>query len=99
MDSSGSATPQEVEATFEIANELGLHAYAATKLVQTARRFASAIELVKDDQRVNGKNVLDVMTLAVSKGDSIRVRATGGDAGAAIEALRELVHDRFGEER
>lgn len=87
------------EADFEIVNELGLHARAATKFVQTANKFKSDIDVEKDGQNVNGKSIMGVLMLVASKGTSIRVRARGDDAEACVEALGELVRGRFGEDK
>jgi phosphocarrier protein HPr len=87
------------EADFEIVNELGLHARAATKFVQTANKFKSDIDVEKDGQKVNGKSIMGVLMLVASKGTSIRVRARGDDAEACVEALGELVRGRFGEDK
>lgn len=87
------------EADFEIVNELGLHARAATKFVQTANKFKSDIDVEKDGQKVNGKSIMGVLMLVASKGTSIHVRARGDDAEACVEALGELVRGRFGEDK
>jgi phosphocarrier protein len=84
---------------FEIVNELGLHARAATKFVQTANRFSSDVEVEKDGQTVNGKSIMGVLMLVASKGTSIQVTASGSDADACLAALGELVQNRFGEEK
>lgn len=81
----------------EIINRLGLHARAATKLVQTASQFAADVHVVKDGQRVSGKSILGVMMLAAAKGSTITIEADGSDAAEAISALTLLVNDRFGE--
>lgn len=87
-----------VEITLNIVNRLGLHARAATKLVQTAQRFSSQIEVKKDGIAVNGKSIMGVLMLAAAQGTAITVRAAGEDAQAAIEAIAALVRGRFGEE-
>jgi phosphocarrier protein HPr len=87
------------EADFEIVNELGLHARAATKFVQTANKFKSDIDVEKDGQNVNGKSIMGVLMLVASKGTSIHVRARGEDADACVEAIGELIRGRFGEEK
>ena len=87
------------EATFEIVNELGLHARAATKFVQTANKFKCDIDVEKDGQVVNGKSIMGVLMLVAAKGTSIAVRGRGSDAKACVEAIGELVRGRFGEER
>lgn len=81
----------------EIINRLGLHARAATKLVQTASQFGAEVHVVKNGQRVSGKSILGVMMLAAAKGSQITLEADGKDAGEALEALKSLINDRFGE--
>jgi phosphocarrier protein len=88
-----------IEAELSIVNELGLHARAATKFVQTANKFKSDVAVEKDGQVVNGKSIMGVLMLVASKGTSIVVRATGDDAEGCVQALRELVAARFGEDR
>jgi phosphocarrier protein len=84
--------------TFEIVNELGMHARAATKFVQTANKFKSEISVEKDGQVVNGKSIMGVLMLVASKGSFIKVTANGDDAEPALAALGTLVKDKFGEE-
>jgi len=86
------------EATFEIVNQLGMHARAATKFVQTANRYRSDVQVEKDGQTVNGKSIMGVLMLVAAKGTFIKVRTMGPDAPAALDALGELVRDKFGEE-
>jgi phosphocarrier protein len=88
-----------VEADFEIINELGLHARAATKFVQTAHKFKSDVDVDKDGQTVNGKSIMGVLMLVASKGTMIRVRTRGDDEQACLDALGELVRGRFGEDK
>jgi phosphocarrier protein len=82
---------------FEIVNDLGLHARAATKLVQLASKFACEVELEKDGQRANAKSVMGVLLLCGSRGTSVTVHTTGPDAEAALVALGALIADGFGE--
>lgn len=86
-----------VEKTLVILNRLGLHARAATKLVQAAQRFASEIHITKDGTTVNCKSIMGVLMLAAAKGTTITICAQGNDAEAAVQALTALVAARFGE--
>ena len=88
-----------IERRFVIANELGLHARAATRLVQTANRFQSEVEVEKDGTRVNGKSIMGVLMLVAAKGTHITVHAEGEDARKAIEAIGALIENKFDEER
>lgn len=80
-----------------IINKLGLHARASTKLTQTASQFKSDICIERNGRRVNAKSIMGVMMLAASKGSTVSLEATGVDESAAIEALVELINNRFGE--
>ncbi len=87
------------EDKFEIVNDLGMHARAATKFVQLANKFKADVEVEKDGQWVNGKSIMGVLMLVASKGTAITVKATGDDAEPCVRALGELVKGRFGEDR
>lgn len=87
------------EGRFTIVNELGLHARAATKLVQLAGRFGAEVELEHAGQVANAKSVMGVLLLCGAKGTQLSVRARGDDAAPAVQALGELIANRFGEER
>jgi phosphocarrier protein len=84
---------------FTIINQLGLHARAATKLVQLASKFPCDVELARDDQTANAKSVMGVLLLCGSKGTVIDVRARGEQADECVKAIGELIADRFGEGR
>ena len=81
-----------------IINRLGLHARAAAKFVNTAHRFASSVQVERNGQRVNGKSIMGVMMLAASMGSQIVLLVDGEDEAEAVDALEQLVADRFGEE-
>ena len=81
----------------EIINKLGLHARASTKLTQTASIYSSDIWIERNGRRVNAKSIMGVMMLAASKGSKITLEADGKDEKPAMDALIELINDRFGE--
>jgi phosphocarrier protein HPr len=80
-----------------INNKLGLHARAAGKFVEVASRFASEIWLVKGENRVNGKSIMGILTLAAAKGETVVLEGQGPDEEKALQALKELVLSGFGE--
>ena len=80
-----------------IINKLGLHARAASKLVNQASHFESEVFIDKDGNRVNAKSIMGVMMLAASKGTDVILEAEGSDEQACLEAMVLLVNDRFGE--
>lgn len=83
--------------TFMIINELGLHARAATKLVQLATKYPCDVELVRGAQTANGKSVMGVLLLCGSKGTEIEVKARGERAEECVAAIGALIEDKFGE--
>ena len=95
--SEGSEGVTVVEAEMLIRNQLGLHARACALFVKTAARFKSHVLVSRDDLEVNGKSIMGVMMLAAEEGSTIKVRAEGADAEAAVQALQALVGGKFGE--
>ena len=85
--------------TVEVVNRLGLHARAASKLVQCASRFRAQIALELDGQRVDAKSIMGVLLLCGIAGARIQVSAEGPDAQAAVDAIAALFASRFGEPR
>ena len=87
------------EKTMKIQNELGLHARAATKLVQLASKFPCELTVTKDGHEVNGKSIMGVLMLVASKGSTVTLRAKGDRAQECVDAIAKLIDDKFGEDR
>ena len=88
---------ERVERSVMIQNELGLHARAATRLVQIAAKFPCEVTVAKDGHEVNGKSIMGVLMLVASKGTMVTIRAKGERAGEAVAAIVALIEDKFGE--
>lgn len=80
-----------------VINKLGLHARAATKLVNCASGFQAEVNVVRGSRVVNAKSIMGVLTLAASAGTELTIEAHGPDEQAALDAVVELVNDYFGE--
>jgi len=78
-------------------NKLGLHARAAAKLTQLCAQFSSDITLTREQHSVNAKSIMGVMMLAAGLGVTVRADAQGADAQEALDAMRILFEERFGE--
>jgi phosphocarrier protein len=87
------------DGTFEIVNELGLHARAAVKLTQLAQKFPCEVTVTRDGQSANGKSVMGVLLLCGSKGAKVTILADGVQADEAVSAIGDLIANRFGEPR
>jgi phosphocarrier protein len=81
-----------------IRNELGLHARAATKLVEVASRYEAELYLSKDGREVSGKSIMGVLLLTATRGTVIEIRGEGTDANELVEAIATLIESKFGEE-
>jgi phosphocarrier protein HPr len=88
-----------VEKTMKIQNELGLHARAATKLVQLVTKYPCDFTLTKDGHEVNGKSIMGVLMLVASKGSTVTLKAKGDKAAECVDAVAKLIDDKFGEDR
>ena len=80
-----------------IINKLGLHARASAKLTQLASGFPCEVWLERNGRRVNAKSIMGVMMLAAAKGSTITIDTQGEQADEALQAIQDLVADRFGE--
>ena len=85
--------------TLTLTNRLGFHARAAMLWVQTVRRFTAAVRVGFQGQWVDGRSVLELITLGAPQGSLIEVEAEGGDARKLLAAVRELVERNFHEEQ
>ena len=86
-----------IQRTVTISNKLGLHARASAKLTKLAGGFACEVWLSRNGRRVNAKSIRGVMMLAAGMGSEIEIETNGDREEQAMEALRALINDRFGE--
>lgn len=84
------------EAQVEIINKAGLHARAASKLAELCASFGSNIQ-IGHEKMVDGKSILSLMMLAAVKGSTITIVTEGEDADEALNAITELINNRFDE--
>ncbi len=81
-----------------IVNKRGLHARASAKFVQMVETFDAAVTVSKDGMTVGGTSIMGLMMLAASPGTTVLVSASGNQAAEALNALDQLVQNKFGEE-
>jgi phosphocarrier protein len=87
---------QEREIT--IINRQGMHARPAMQIVEISSRFKSRIKIRKGAMVVDAKSIMQVMTLEAVQGTVLVFEAEGDDAGEALEALAQVVADKFQED-
>jgi phosphocarrier protein len=81
-----------------IINRRGLHARASAKFVQTVERFDSDVTVTRCGETVGGRSIMGLLTLAAAQGTSVMVTAKGPDAAACLQAIDDLLANRFGED-
>lgn len=86
------------EATVQVTNRLGLHLRAASALAETARRFKAKVTVTADGGHADARSVINLMMLGAAQGARLKLRAEGEDARPALDAVRRLIEDRFGED-
>jgi phosphocarrier protein HPr len=87
-----------IKRQIEVINKLGLHARAATRLVNKASGFESDILLERDGQQADAKSIMGIMMLAASQGTELEIIVNGTDEQHALDAIVGLFCARFGEE-
>ena len=81
----------------EIINKLGLHARAASKLVNLASQFSSNVFIENKGNKVNAKSIMGVMMLAASQGTQLVLEVDGDDEEKCTDAIIKLINNRFDE--
>ena len=79
-------------------NKFGIHARPAALFVKTVSQFQSDVTVWKDDNMASGKSIMGLLTLEGYFGSTLKVIATGNDADEALDAVGELIENKFFED-
>lgn len=80
-----------IEKSVEVTLESGLQARPAAQFVQEANRFSADLFIEKDGKRVNAKSIMGLMSLAITKGETVTLTADGVDEELALNQLVSLI--------
>lgn len=83
------------EAEVLIKSDAGVHARPAMMLVQEAMRYPCEVFLIKDDIEANGKSIMGVLALAITKGSRLKIRAVGEHEQDVVKKLKSLIETDF----
>jgi phosphocarrier protein HPr len=86
-----------IKTSVTISNKLGLHARASAKLTKLAGSFPCEVWLTRGERRVNAKSIMGVMMLAAGIGATVELETNGDREQQAMDALVQLMNDKFGE--
>ncbi len=97
MTCAKSADSNTISKELTIVNKLGLHARAASKLAQLCQQFSAKITLSLEKKEADASSIMAIMLLAGAQGKIVRVTAQGADATDALQAISQLISDKFDE--
>ena len=87
------------QGTFTIVNEKGLHARASAKFVDMVEQFDASATIEKDGVDACGDSIMGLLMLVASKGTQVDITTEGAQAQELLNALGELIANRFGEDQ
>ncbi|OAZ92589.1 HPr family phosphocarrier protein [Halomonas sp. G11] len=87
------------ERRLTLTNQRGLHARAATKLVQCSQQFDANVRVYKQHQEADAANIMALLMLAAPCGTELCIKAEGDDAEQALDAIQSLFDARFDEDK
>jgi phosphocarrier protein HPr len=92
-ESRPSARPGAGKTVKEIAivNRFGLHLRHAARFAQVANRFCGDVRVAKGGPEVNGKSILELITLGAAQGSRLRIRIAGPDGSQAMQEIERLI--------
>lgn len=81
----------------KVINETGIHARPASVLTKEASDFVSDIKIVKGDVIADGKSIINILSMGLKKGDEVTIEAEGVDEKTALEHIKKLFENKFGD--
>lgn len=92
-----SILPEEFSKNAVIVNELGLHARSAAKVAEIARTAKSKIWIIRDGEKADAASIIDMLTLACSKGTGVTIAADHPGDIEILNRIEALIQNGFGE--
>ncbi|WP_026957970.1 MULTISPECIES: HPr family phosphocarrier protein [Aliagarivorans] len=81
-----------------VRNKLGIHARPAIKLVELNARYDAELTIIDGEKRASADSVMGLLVLASAQGSTLTVVAEGKDAEQAMDAVQQLIEDKFEED-
>jgi phosphotransferase system HPr (HPr) family protein len=98
MASPSSRTTNQTNGTGKLEKDVTVkkqrYVWSEARFVRTIARFRCDVRVTYNGKEVNGKNVLDLITLDPPEGSTVKIRAEGPDAAEAIHAVEQMIQLR-----
>ena len=82
----------------KVTNEMGFHMRPANVFVTAMTKYASNINIIVGDKKINGKSIMNIMAGCIKCGSEITVECSGADENEMLKKAEELITSGFGEE-
>ena len=87
-----------IEKQVIVKNRAGIHARPAAAIVKTANQFNSELKFRKENDEINAKSIMGIITLAAGYKTELTIIAEGDDEAAAADAVFQLFENKFEED-
>jgi phosphocarrier protein len=84
-----------IEQIITVTNRAGVHARPSAMIVQSIKDFKSNVYFEKDNDRINAKSIMGVLTLGAAYGTKLKIVAEGDDEAQALEKVVKLFESKF----
>jgi len=81
--------------TFLVRNRLGLTARGAATFVSTIKASKSVVWVDRDGERRDGKNILELLALAMPYGSKVTITVEGADEDAVMQQISDLIESEL----
>ncbi|GHT54926.1 phosphocarrier protein HPr [Spirochaetia bacterium] len=86
------------EKKVKVLNRAGIHARPAALIVQAVKDFKCNIYFEREDDKINAKSIMGVITLGAAYGTEIRILAEGEGEQQAVDVIAHLFETKFEED-
>ena len=86
-----------VSKTVKITNEMGFHMRPANVFVTAMTKYASDVEIIAGEKKINGKSIMYIMAACIKCGSEITVECNGPDENEMLQEAVAMIESGFGE--
>ncbi len=74
-----------------VANKKGIHARPAAMFVQLVDKLGVSVTVQKDNEKINGKSIMGLLTLGAPCGTILKVIVDGDEAESAMLKIEDFL--------